>query len=106
MWVDIIVLSILSALTSGPLVIWRQMKALDHRFDFNVGQILLVLLVGILVIGISAVIFIIVLEPYNPHDEILAVNIVLLVINILFLMVSVGILMGLVIWLFTAVCGT
>lgn len=106
MQVDIIVLSILSALTSGPLAIQRQVKALDRRFDFNVGLIPLALSTGVLLIGTLVAILVVLSAPYNPHDDMLAVNIVLQIMSVLFVMVPVVVVGGLVIWFFTATHGT
>jgi hypothetical protein len=59
----------------------------------------LALSVGVLFIGIVTIIFVVILEPYNRHDEMLVVNIVFQIMNMLFIMVPIFVIVGLVIWL-------
>jgi hypothetical protein len=90
--VDIIVLSILSALTSGPLVIQRQLKPL---FDFNVDQIPFILSMGALGIGTLALLLSVLLE--RPFPQMLAVYASLKFMMIMsVLLVHTGISLGLV----------
>jgi hypothetical protein len=100
MQVDIIVLSILSALTkNGPLVIQQRMKPLGRHFDFNVDQIAFALSMGALGIGTSTLFMSVLLEPHFPQGEMLAVYGWLKYMMVMFFMAVPCILLGLVLLL-------
>jgi hypothetical protein len=98
--VDVIFLLILSALTSGPLVIQRQVETLGHYFDMDVqvDVIQFGLSLGVLITAIFILLLVVVNQPFSPDEEI-AAEMVVQTMHLFFIMVPVVVIPLLVIWL-------